>query len=164
MHTFVDGYNVTKGDPATAGLSIEEQRVGLVRRLRARKDALIGAGSVTVVFDGQHGVVGSIDAGAIDVRFSGGEPADEVLLRMMSRRPGPLTLVTSDGELRERVRAVAAAEVTFRDRSELYDGARPAHRKTRKRDGIDRDAGLPKGANKITQELKDIWLDEPEDT
>ena len=44
MHTLIDGYNVTKGDPATRECSLEEQRTSLMRRLRARRDTLLGAG------------------------------------------------------------------------------------------------------------------------
>jgi predicted RNA-binding protein with PIN domain len=160
MHTLIDGYNVTKGDPATQGMPLEEQRTALVRRLRARRDTLLGGGAVTIVFDGQPGVVGSVDSGAIDVRFSGGESADEVLVRMAARLGEPISLVTSDRELRERVSSVSTVAVSYRDRSELYESAKPRRgRKRSARASIDSDAGLPQGANKITQELKDLWLD-----
>lgn len=160
MHTLIDGYNVTKGDPATRDSSLEEQRTSLIRRLRARRDTLLGAGRVTIVFDGQPGVVAPADAGVIAVRFSGGESADELLVRIAGKLSEPVTLVTSDSELRQRVRGIATVSVAFRDRSELFEGAAARRgRGQRKRKGVDRDAGLPKGASKITQELKDLWLD-----
>ena len=160
MHTLIDGYNITKGDPVTRDSTLEEQRTALTRRLRARRDTLLGPGRVTIVFDGQAGVVAPAQAGMIAVRFSGGESADELLVRLAGKLAEPITLVTSDGELRERVRGIATATVTFRDRSDLFEGAAAQDRsRARKRRGIERDAGLPKGANRITQELKDLWLD-----
>ena len=53
MLFLVDGYNVTKGDPATCSLSLEAQRDELVARLRSRGEQLLGRGSIVVVFDGE---------------------------------------------------------------------------------------------------------------
>ena len=56
MHTLVDGYNVTKADPATREGTLEDQRTALVGRLRARRASLLDSGDATVVFDGQQGM------------------------------------------------------------------------------------------------------------
>ena len=79
MRYLIDGHNVTMRDPATRGLSTEEQRDALVRRLATRGAQLLGAGRITVVFDGR-----TADApptsGALEVRFSAGESADDVIV------------------------------------------------------------------------------------
>jgi predicted RNA-binding protein with PIN domain len=159
--TLIDGYNVTKADPATRDLSLEDQRRALVRRLRTSTP---GAGrGVTVIFDGRSGVTGAEDSGAVQVRFSHGGTADDLIVEIASRAEGQITLVTSDNELRGRVRTVARHAVSFRDRTTAFEGA-PSPRTRRKRSGgIERDAGLPPGAGSITRELKELWLDEPED-
>ena len=45
---------------------------------------------MTIVFDGQPGVVAPAEAGAIAVRFSGGESADELLVRMAGKLNEPI--------------------------------------------------------------------------
>ena len=55
MLFLVDGYNVTHRDPATAGLSLEQQRDALAARLRVRGRDLLGSGRIVVVFDGAGG-------------------------------------------------------------------------------------------------------------
>jgi hypothetical protein len=50
--------------------------------------------------------------------------------------------------------------VRFRDAAELSEAGLQAG-KTRQRSApVARDAGLPKGANEITEELKKLWLSE----
>ena len=49
MRYLIDGYNVTKRDPATRDLSLEEQRDTLERRLRVAARDVLGAGSYTIV-------------------------------------------------------------------------------------------------------------------
>ncbi len=71
MRYVVDGYNVTKRDPATARLSLEGQREALVARLAARGEGLLGSGPKTVVFDGVPDAgVGTFRRGSVEVRFS----------------------------------------------------------------------------------------------
>ena len=40
MRWYIDGYNVTKSDPATRGLSLEDQRAALEARCRIKAHAL----------------------------------------------------------------------------------------------------------------------------
>jgi hypothetical protein len=71
----------------------------------------------------------------------------------------PVTVVTSDRELQSRVKEhVKGAKVLLS--SSVFDEARPAPRPRGGRSGGPggSTAGLPKGANRITEELKDLWL------
>jgi hypothetical protein len=47
--------------------------------------------------------------------------------------------------------------VAVREASMCFEAARGTRRK-KARGSIARDAGLPRGANAITRELKDLWL------
>ena len=52
MRYLVDGYNITRRDPATASLPLCEQREALLVRLATRGADLLGVGPIVIVFDG----------------------------------------------------------------------------------------------------------------
>lgn len=144
----IDGYNVTKRDTATTALPLAGQREALVARLAVRGEDLLGRGDIVIVFDGVSGRTGEERRGSVRVRYARGESADEAIVRLA----GPdVTVVTSDGDLARRVQTrgarVLGAEQCFEERKA---------KRGRRIGGST--AGLPKGANKITQELKDLWL------
>ena len=162
MLFLVDGYNITKADPATRDLSLQAQREALVARLRTRGQRLLGSGAIAVVFDGEAGVAqgGSARSAShpVEVAYTRGASADDAIVERAARERGRVCLVSSDRELAERVRAHAGATVEVRDRETVFDAAMGRPRKSA-RGGIAREAGLPSGANKITEELKDLWLE-----
>jgi predicted RNA-binding protein with PIN domain len=154
MRYLIDGYNVTRRDPATRDLDIAEQRDALVARLAVRGADLLGAGPLVVVFDGQRGGGADSRRGAVEVRYSRGETADDLIARLATGAGD--TVVTSDTGLAERVRvrggAVIGAEACFEGRRARRRGGRyPAST-----------VGLPPGANKVTEELKRLWLTDGE--
>lgn len=162
MLLLVDGYNITKADPATRDLSLEAQREALVGRLRGRGREMLGAGTIVVVFDGAGGVGGSlVREGAVEVRYSREESADDVIVRLACGAADRVVLVTSDRTLAERVTAHTSAGSEVRPRETLFDSA--AATKRRRRGGSPAgSAGIPRGGNKITEELKKIWLQDEE--
>jgi predicted RNA-binding protein with PIN domain len=162
MLYLVDGYNVTHSDPATASLAIEEQRDRLIARMRVRGRELLGSGRIVVVFDGAEGV-GLANGGAapVDVRFSRGESADDLIVRIATGAAGKVCLVTSDRDLADRVRAVASGGTEVRGRESVYESASGSRK--RRGTGGGRDAGslgVPPGGRRITEELEKLWLDE----
>jgi len=159
MLYLVDGYNITRADPATSGMSAEEARIALLARLSARGAELLGKGRIVVVFDGpEDGGVSSARHGGVEVRFSRGEDADDVIVRLAASSAEDIALVSGDRELAERVRSVAERDVTVLGREKVFESARPRGAARRRRGYPGRAAGLPPGANRITQELKDLWL------
>lgn len=158
MRFVVDGYNVTKGDPATRGLSLAEQRLALTRRLGVRAPDLLGRGPVTVVFDGRLGMTGGQDGAGVEVRFSRDEAADDLIVRLLGSASDAATLVTSDVALAERAREAAGGGVRVLPRETLYEGAAARKPRGKGRPGGST-SGMPKGANRITEELKKLWLD-----
>ncbi len=156
MRFIIDGHNVTMRDPATRSRSPEAQRAALVRRLAVRGRQLLGAGAITVIFDGR-----TADAphtsGALQVRFSAEESADDVIVRLAATGDD-VTVVTDDRGLATRV-ATANEHARVLGCETLFEEARPKRRGARYPAAT---AGLPKGANRITEELKKLWLEDGE--
>ncbi|MBN1192927.1 MAG: NYN domain-containing protein [Coriobacteriia bacterium] len=152
MRFLVDGYNITKSDPASKDLPLRDQREALASRLAVRGADLLGREPIVIVFDGAEGGGSEARRGQVEVRYARGETADDMIVRMVT---GGDTVVTSDRGLAERVSAAGArvlgADACFEGRHVRRTGRYPA-----------RTAGLPNGANKITEELKSIWLDDEE--
>lgn len=161
MLILVDGYNVTKGDPATAALSLEEQRDALVARLRTRGAELLGRGRIVVVFDGVSGMGLSMEPAPAEVRYSRNESADDLIVRLAAREPSALRLITSDAELAERVRAMASVTVEVYKRERAYASARAVgpHAPRQNRE-TERSLGIPPGGREITRELEKLWLED----
>lgn len=158
MLYLVDGYNVTKGDPATRGLSLQGQRDALVSRLRTRGADLLGSGPIVVVFDGVGGTGASVSGGApVEIRYARTGTADDALAALAAKAAEKVCLVSSDRELASRVETHSRHGWVARPRETLYESAIDRACRGRKRYPAST-AGLPKGANKITEELKELWL------
>lgn len=156
----IDGYNVTKRDPATAELSLEAQRDALVRRLRVRGADLLGIGRCVVVFDARDGGAGATVSGTLpEVVFARTRTADDEIVRIAASSGQKVVIVSDDRELLARARVHATHELEQRSASSVFEAASGRRGGAKKRRGsVARDAGLPAGANRITQELKDLWL------
>lgn len=159
MRYLVDGYNVTKGDPATRDLPLEGQRTGLVARLATRGRDLLGSGDVLVVFDGRAGFGGGERQGTVSVRYSRDESADELIVRVAREAVSAFVLVTSDRDLAQRAADAAEVAVEVRARESVYEGAGSRRRRVGR---SDQDEESPPDANAITKELKDLWLPKEE--
>jgi len=160
MLLLVDGYNVTMRDPEISGLSKEGQRESLLARLRIHGSALAPKGSVVVVFDarGELGHVAEPDLGAVRAVYA--PDADTEIVRRCSAATGQVVVATDDMRLRARISQDVGRHVRFRSASELFGEALKERSRSHSDDRIARDAGLPKGANEITAELKKLWLSE----
>ncbi len=161
MRFLVDGYNVTMADDATRRLRPEEQRLALVRRLAARGRELLGVGPITVVFDKGH-LADEPEAPGVEVVFSRDRTADDVIVEIAEGEPGDVTVVSSDRELRSRVRERKGRKTAVLPSSTLWESALAT--KGRRRSRREAHGGLPKGHRDITRELEGYWLtDDGED-
>jgi len=161
MLLLVDGYNVTMRDPETASLSKEAQRESLLARLRVHAQELAPKGSVVVVFDARSELGhATVQAGSVKEVFAS-DADDEIVRRCQSAR-GQVSVATDDMRLRARISQDVGRHVRYKAASELFGDALQA-RPNRAGPSIARDAGLPKGANKITEELKKLWLSEEDE-
>ena len=157
MLYLIDGYNVTKSDPATRSLSLEDQREALIVRMNVRGDSLLGKGRKILVFDGPAESYSHTTSGTVGVRFSKGESADEVIVNLARSAGEPVCVVTSDRELADRVKDSVAGSTRHIERERLFESRRKSAANSSKRYPA-RNVGLPDGANRITEELKGIWL------
>ncbi len=161
MRFLVDGYNVTMADDATRRLAPDEQRLALVRRLAARGRELLGAGRITVVFDKGH-LADEPAALGVEVVFSRDRTADDVIAEIAEAEAGEVTVVTSDRELRSRVRERAGRRTQVLPSSTLWDSA-PATKAKRRPRRQHPHGGLPAGHEEITRELAARWLNGDEE-
>lgn len=163
MLFLVDGYNVTRSDPDTRRLGLEGQREALTARLRVRGRQLLGEGRIVVLFDAAEGAgVSSSDASPVTVLYSRAGSADDAIVRAVSGATGKVVVVTNDSGLVDRVRVHAAGEIEVRPSRVCFEAAVGVRSRRARRGGIARDVGLPSGANRITEELKDLWLKDDE--
>ena len=104
MRIIVDGYNFIGREKGLRG-DLRGKRQKLIERLSVYRKAR--GFQVTVVFDGGGGE--GLDAGegwvdGVEVVFSRGESADEVICRMAEALKEGCTVVSSDREVQRRVR------------------------------------------------------------
>lgn len=157
MLFLVDGYNVTMRDPATAGLSKERQREALVGRLARESAAMLGRGTVVVVFDAR-GQLGSSTESVAGVRVVYAPDADSEIVRRAEASGGEVTVVSSDKRLSARISQDVRRRVVYRDASACFEGARKA--RWRGRESAEPCVGeaAPPRADEITRELEGLWL------
>ncbi len=162
MLLLVDGYNITMRDGSTSGLGKEAQRDALLGRLRAHAHTLAPKGAIVVVFDARAQLGRSSEGGA-PVKAVFAADADDEIVRRCAAARGQVTVATDDLRMRARISQDVGRHVRFLSGSDLTVQALGASRARSAGTRIAREEGLPPGANKITEELKDLWLTE-EDT
>lgn len=158
MHYLIDGYNVTRSDPATRDLSLEDQRDRLERRLRADKAKFLGNATYTIVWDGHGGagVARSTSQATSRSEYTRLPTADDAIVEKVRGAKERIGIVTSDHELASRCRDIAQHGVDVLKAEQLFEGAKPQKRPGRKAP-MRRDIGIPSNANEINRELKEIW-------
>lgn len=162
MLLLVDGYNITMRDSATTGRSKEDQREELLARLRVHSRRVAPGGEIVVVFDA-HEEFGYSGNAERPVRAVYAAVADDEIVRRCAAARGKTVVVTDDLRLRARISQDVGRQVEYRDGSSVYAEALAAPSHASRKAPLARESGLPRGANKITQELKDLWLNDEED-
>ncbi|MGI6032524.1 MAG: NYN domain-containing protein [Coriobacteriales bacterium] len=123
MRYLIDGYNVTKRDPATCQLSLEAQREALEERMRTHARALIGTTDYLIVWDGAggRGVVHGHDRKSAYTRLP---TADDSIVERVRETSEKICVVTSDQGLRARCRSAARVRVEFKPSDALFADSR----------------------------------------
>jgi len=161
MLLLVDGYNITMRDDSSSGLSKEDQREDLLGRLRVHAQQLAPKGSIVVVFDAKAQLGRSSEGeGKGSIRAVYAASADDEIVRRCAKASGQVVVATDDLRLRARISQDVGRHVRFVDGSSLSAQGLGATRKKASTGRVARDEGLPSGANKITEELKGLWLSE----
>lgn len=188
MFHLIDGYNVTKRDPATRSLSLQAQREALETRMRTRARELIGTTDYLIVWDGAGGT-GVARKPSRKSAFTRLDTADDSIVERVRCTQQRVCVVTSDNGLVDRCKNAARAGVNIKPSKILFEDAlmfagrlsedaaisEKPHGKgkarskggtrsrgttsssSRKAQLFSPDIGIPKGANKINEELKKIW-------
>ncbi|MEE9241108.1 MAG: NYN domain-containing protein [bacterium] len=116
MKLLIDGYNLIPAIPELGRVlrkDLEQGREGLLVLLRDYKRTSSSSPDITVVFDGKRNPGGETATRqhGINVVFSRGEIADDLILRMLQKEMRGATLVTSDRALDQAAREWAGAVV-----------------------------------------------------
>lgn len=153
MHYLIDGYNVTRRDPSTKDLPLEDQRAELEKRLRIGKAMLPGKATYSIVWDaaGGAGIVHPTDRS----EYTRMPTADDAIVEKVRRATERIGVVTSDNELAGRCRSAALHGVDVLPAERLFADAKPPKRS--KNTPMRRDIGIPANAHEINRELKEIW-------
>lgn len=166
MLYLIDGYNVTKQDPETCNLSLEDQRRSLEQRMPKIFKQLFGKrATYRIIWDGAGGggVSHSVDKNSHFTRLA---TADDSIVNRVLGAKEKIAVVTSDKGLALRCQNAAEFGVDIVPSSKLF--SRPTKRAKSgkvlpekaprgKADRISGDIGIPPNANKINEELKKIW-------
>ena len=154
MHYLIDGYNVTRRDPSTKDLPLEDQRAELEKRLRIGKTMLPGKATYSIVWDaaGGAGIVHPTDRS----EYTRMPTADDAIVEKVRRATERIGVVTSDNELAGRCRSAALHGVDVLPAERLFADAKPPKKRS-KNTPMRRDIGIPANAHEINRELKEIW-------
>jgi len=162
MLLLVDGYNVTMRDPDASGLSKQDQREALLARLRVHAQRLAPGGEIVVVFDA-HDSLGRVSSSERPVRAVFASVADDEIVRRCANAKGKVAVVTDDLRLRARISQDVGRGVEYRGVATVFATALKSTPGPAGKKRTPRDIGLPRGANAITEELKDLWLTEDDE-
>jgi predicted RNA-binding protein with PIN domain len=158
----VDGYNVIKRSGFFCNLPLRQARERFFMFLEDRRPHGSVRNRLAVVFDGSAQVFGFKENRTFEIIFTAGGSADEKIKEMVRADKGPrhIVVVTDDRELGYAVRSQGARVMACADFLKSSG--------TGKRQGrsVGREADLKNALNivqreKITQELKSLWLKEP---
>ena len=160
LHYLLDGYNIIKKTPSLASKKLEEGRQGLISLIENRQPQGSMKNTVTIVFDGQPGMLGRELSGTVKVFFTSHETADERIKHVVAKAPNKkiFIVVTDDREIKYYVRALGAKVLSvkeFLEKTEL-----PDQKKSQKATHV---SEKPKNISKtleyeITSEFQKIWL------
>ncbi len=151
MVYIVDGYNAMNRSDLFQGGSLKDSRAKFLGYLECRRPQGSLKNRLIVVFDGSREVFGQRESYNFEVQFTSGETADDKIKELVSgsARPKTIVVVTDDKALGLSVRSCGARLMSV---DEFLS-------KKKERVCADDSPGLNiVQREKITQELKQIWL------
>ncbi|MFH1692446.1 MAG: NYN domain-containing protein [Candidatus Omnitrophota bacterium] len=161
----VDGYNVLKSSNLFKNRTLQEARAAFVSYVE--RNRLWGSlrNKLVIVFDGSREVVGVRQAYPFEIIFTRDETADEKICRLVIAKalPRNIVVVTDDKGLIRQVRSYGVKIMScqeFLGRSKIKQVQRRSFSGYVK-DVPEKDLNLVE-KEKITEELKNIWLKKEE--
>lgn len=159
----VDGYNVLKRSVLFKNRTLQEARAAFISYVDRYR--LWGSlrNKIVVVFDGSRDVVGIRQAYPFEVIFTSDETADEKICRLVAAKalPKNVVVVTDDKGLIRLVRPYGVKIMSTQDflgKSKLTVGFKRGRPSSLQEDIAEPDLNIVE-KEKITEELKKIWLD-----
>ncbi len=155
---FLDGYNAVNQIPHLAQKTIREAREGLVRLVETGGFSGSPRNEVTIVFDGQAGIVYFRKPSGTKVIFSAGETADDLIKRLVERSGNKknVYVITDDKGLSQNVRDFGAKTVGVKEFFARPHEKRRAVLKAKK--GLEEKEISAVTEFTINDELKKVWL------
>jgi predicted RNA-binding protein with PIN domain len=153
QHFILDGYNIIKQAFGKDNLSLKNEREKLFCFLDNCRPQGSPKNKVTIVFDGKEGLNHQRCLSPLEIIFSKGESADSCIKNLVERSPNPknIVVVTDDRGLKFSVGSSGAKTMPVK---EFLAKARVIKPKDLKED---KDLSFYL-SNKITAELKSLWL------
>lgn len=162
-HFLLDGYNILRQMPGNDTLSLEDGRRHLIRFIQDARPQGSARNSVTLVFDGQEGICFPDFSSGVQVIFSKGESADDVIKRLVedSLSARDIILVTDDRDLLYFCRTLGAGIWSV---AQFLAQGRKTKERLCARTGREGASGKD-GKNisctveaRVNRELRDLWL------
>ena len=155
LYYIVDGYNVIHSHRDRFPGSIESGRQKLLSLISVMRPQGSSRNRIKVVFDGQPGVSSPSEGGGVDVRFTSGSEADDLIKKLVagSRNPKQIVVVTDDRAIKREVSAGGASTMTTGEFiQKLFE-------KTRKTKFVHPESGFdPQQITGINKELEELWV------
>lgn len=161
LHFVIDGYNLIKQTPALNKDNLEDSRVALIKFLNIHQPQGSGNNQVTIVFDGKEGNFYYAAASrSIEVIFSIGQSADDKIRMLVeeSAHPKTIVVVTNDREIQLSARQLKAQVRTVDEFLKKFNAAQKLKQKADKKNSADEKILSYSSEEKITEEMKRIWL------
>lgn len=150
-HYFIDGYNVIRGTDSFSGGTLRDQRDKLIRFIEEKKPQGSERNRVTLVFDGRSDVSAPRDVTSIQVIYSHGEEADDVIKKRVDELSNPreAVVVTDDRAIQRWVRGVGAKIMSC---AAFLAAGTPTEKPQKRGRALD-----PETVDDINEEFKNIW-------
>lgn len=162
LQYILDGYNIIKQIPPLKLKRLREGRESLVSLIEIYRPQGSIKNSVTIVFDGQSGIIGYPNPSSVRVLFSSDESADDKIKRLVSEsnRKKETIVVTDDRELQFSIRLSGAKILSVSDflaQAKGPGGERPVGKNQKPK--AQEEKSISKTLEyKITSEFEKIWL------
>lgn len=152
--------------PVSAPEKFEDQRLRLVKLIDVQRPQGSSNNEITIVFDGQGGIISQDVSASVRVVYSKGESADEKIKDIVAQAENKkrIVVVTNDRDIQYAVRAQGASVLGVEEFLARMCPSTPSSReKSRPSTPTENESSkyISKTQEfKITEELKKIWLKE----
>lgn len=170
LHYLIDGYNLIKQTPGLKECELRKGRHGLIVLLEALRTKGSKRNQITVVFDGQEEISSPKMSSTIEVKFTEGRAADELIKEMVEKavNPADILVVTNDRQIQDFVKAQRAKVTSVKEFLSKVCGLSSTQplasvtSQARQRNTFDKTGLSFQEARCITKELEKLWLDFPQ--